>query len=151
MHGWPLLLTLSPGDAHLLNTVRIPVTNSQPELDEQIGCLAKLLVDSINEKELAARAGVLEEGAKGIRKLDGFLENTKFPQRQNFIQLLRDLQTLRSTGSAHRKGSAYEKISAKLGIDPTKKADVVRRLLGEATEGLYSMRQHYCERQQRAE
>jgi hypothetical protein len=151
LYGWPLLLRPSTGDAHLLDTVRIPVTNSQTELDEQIGCLAKLLVDSLNEKELAARAGVLDEGAKGIRKLDGFLENTKFPQRQSFIQLLRDLQTLRSTGSAHRKGSAYEKISAKLGIDPTKKADVVRRLLEEATKGLYSMRQHYCESHQQTE
>lgn len=142
--GWPLFLTPSSGDSHLLTTVRIPLTNSQTELDEQIGYLTKLLVDSLNEKELTARAGVLGEAAKGIAKLDGFLENTQFPQRQKFIQLLRDLQTLRSTGSAHRKGSAYEKITSKLGVDATKKADAVRRLLEEATQGLRALRLHYC-------
>jgi hypothetical protein len=124
--------------------VRIPVTNSQAEVDEQIGCLTKLLVDSLNEKELAARAGVLEEGAKGIAKLDGFLERTQFPERQKVIRSLRDLQTLRSTGSAHRKGSAYEKAVAKLGVDGTRKADAVRRFLEEATEGLRAIRLHYC-------
>ncbi len=142
--GWPLFLAPSPGDAHLLDTVRIPVTNSQSELDEQIGHLTKLLVDSLNEKELAKRAGVIEEGAKGIGKLAGFLETMQFPERQSIVQLLRDLQTLRSTGSAHRKGSGYEKIIAKLGVDPTRKADAVRRLLEEATAALRALRLHYC-------
>jgi len=112
--GWPLFLPPAPGDSHLLDTVRVPVTNSQGELDEQVGCLAKLLVDSLNEKELAARAGVLEEGAKGIAKLDSFVERAHFPERQKVIRSLRDLQALRSAGSAHRKGSAYEKAAAKL-------------------------------------
>lgn len=148
VQGWPLFLHPSPGDAHLLKTVRVPVTNSQVELDEQVGLLAKLLVDSLNEKELAARAGVLEEGTKGIGKLAGFLEATQFPERQAIIQLLRDLQTLRSTGSAHRKGSAYEKIIAKLGVDPTRKPDAIRRLLEAATAALRAIRLYYCEDQQ---
>lgn len=143
-HGWPLFLAPSPGDAHLLNTVRIPVTNSQAELDEQVGHLTKLLVDSLNEKEIAARAGVLEEGTKGIGKLAGFLETTQFPERQSIVQLLRDLQTLRSTGSAHRKGAAYERIIAKLGVDPARRPDAGRRLLEEATAALRALRLHYC-------
>ena len=143
-HGWPLFLPPSPGDSHLLDTVCIPVTNSQVELDVQVELLTKLLVDSLNEKELAARAGALEKGAKGIAKLTGFLERTRFPERQSVIQLLRDLQTLRSTGSAHRKGSAYEKIIARLGVDPTRKPDAIRRLLEEATAALRALRQHYC-------
>lgn len=144
VQGWPLFLPPSPGDAYLLDTVRIPVTNSQAEFDEQVGHLTKLLVDSLNEKELAERASVLEESAKGISKLAGFLESTQFPEHQSIIQLLRDLQTLRSTGSAHRKGSAYEKIIAKLGVDPTRKPEAVRRLLGEATAALRAIYLHYC-------
>jgi hypothetical protein len=143
-HGWPLFLAPSPGDTHLLDTVRIPVTNSQAEVDEQVGHLTKLLVDSLNEKELAARAGALEEGAKGIAKLAGFLEATQFPERLSVVQLLRDLQALRSTGSAHRKGSAYERIIAKLGVDPTRRPDAVRRFLEEATAALCALRLHYC-------
>jgi hypothetical protein len=143
-HGWPLFLAPSPGDAHLLDTVRIPVTNSQAELDEQVGHLSKLLVDSLNEKEIAARAGPLEEGTKGIGKLAGFLAATGFAEEQSVIQLLRDLQTLRSTGSAHRKGSAYEKIIAKFGVGPARKPEAVRRLLEEATAALRAIRLHYC-------
>ena len=143
-HGWPLFLAPSLGDMHLLDTVRVPVTNSQAELDEQVGHLTKLLVDSLNEKELAIRAGALEAGAKGIAKFAGFLETTHFPEGQSVVQLLRDLQTLRSTGSAHRKGSAYEKIVAKLGVDPRRKPDAVRRFLEEATVALRALRLHYC-------
>lgn len=145
LHGWPLFLPPSPGDAHLLETIRIPVTNSQVELDEQIGNLTKLLVDSLNEKELAVRAGVLEEGSKGIGKLAAFLEATQFTERQSVIQFLRDLQTLRSTGSAHRKGSGYERIIARLGVDVGRKPDALRRILEEASAALRALRLHYCE------
>ena len=144
VQGWPLFLSPSPGDVHVPDTIRIPVTNSQLELDEQVGHLTKLLVDSLNEKELAARVGVLEEGTKGIGKLAAFLEATQFPELHSIIQLLRDLQTLRSTGSAHRKGLAYEKIIAKLGIDPARKPEAVRRLLEEATAALRALYLHYC-------
>lgn len=137
--GWPLFLPLSAGDAHLLDTVRIPVTNSQAEFDEQVGHLAKLLVDSLNEKEIALRAGTIPEGSKGIGKLDAFLLTINHPEREALIQFLRDLQTLRSTGSAHRKGSAYEKIIAKLGVESSRKPEAVRRLLEEAIGLLKSL------------
>lgn len=144
VHGWPLFLPASKGDAHVLDTIRIPVTNSQPEFDEQIGYISKLLVDSLNEEKLVVPAGVLEKGAKGISKMDSYLETTQFPERQSAVQLLRNLQDLRSSGSAHRKGSRYEKVIAKLGIDMTRKADVVRGLLEEATTVLSSLRVYYC-------
>ena len=143
--GYPLFLAPSSGDEHLLNTIRVPVTNSQAEFDEQISHLTKLLVDSLNEQELGARANDLEKGTKGIGKLKGFLEATQFPQAQSVVQFLRDLQTLRSTGSAHRKGSGYKKIIARLGIKSSRKPDTVRRLLEEATAALQALRLHYCE------
>ena len=125
----------------------MPVTNSQAEVDEQIIHLTKLLVDSLNEKELEARAKDLEKGTKGIGKLAGFLEATQFAQRQPVVQFLRDLQTLRSTGSAHRKGSGYDKIVASLGIKSSKKPDAIRRLLEKATAALQTLRLHYCGQQ----
>lgn len=142
IHGWALFLAPSPGDCHLLNTIRVPVTNSQAELDEQVGYLTKLLVDFLNEKELAARCGSHDEGAKGITKLELYLEKISFPERQTLIQLLRNLQALRSAGSAHRKGSTYDKMIAKLGLDRTRKAEIMRRFLKEAAEALRALRQH---------
>lgn len=143
-HGWALFLPLSSADRYLLNTVRVPVTNSQAEFDEQVGHLTKLLVDSLNEKELEIRAGALDEDTKGIRKLAGFLKTTKFSECRAVIQLLQDLQNLRSTGSAHRKGSAYKKIVAKLAIDPTRRPETIRRFLEDATLALRALRLHYC-------
>jgi hypothetical protein len=144
-HGWPLFLPSAPGDAHLLDTVRIPVTSGQGEFDEQIGHLAKLLVDSLNEKALADRGLGVEEGVKGIGKLVRFLEATQFPQRDAVERFLRDLQALRSAGSAHRKGSGYKKIIAKLGVDAARKPDAVRRLLEQGTSALRALRAHYIE------
>jgi hypothetical protein len=115
------------------------VTNSQLELDEQIGHLAKLLVDSLNENELEAHASSVPEGAKGIAKLDAFLLTIRYGERESLVQFLRDLQTLRSKGSAHRKGSGYDKILAKLGVDPARKPDAVRRLLEQACMALSSL------------
>jgi len=136
VNGWPLFLPLSAGDAHLLDTIRVPATNSQPEFDEQVGYLTKLLVDSLNERELASRIHVEEGGAKGITKLDKFLETTGFPGRTVFIQLFRDIQTLRSTGSAHRKGAQYEKIATKLGLTSNSRREVMRGLLSQASTQL---------------
>lgn len=147
IHGWPLFRTPTVGDDHLLKTIHAPVTNSQGEFDEQIGRLTKLLVDSLNERELKARATGLEKGAKGIRKLEGFLEATRFPHCQELVQFLRTLQTLRSTGSAHRKGSGYEKITSKLGIQSLRKRDAFRQLLGRANLLLQALRSHYCGQQ----
>ena len=147
MHGWSLFLHPSSGDAHLLNTIRVPVTNSQPEFDEQVSHLTKLLVDSLNEKELKSKATGLKNGSKGIRKLAGFLEATQFPQRQELVQFLKNLQALRSTGSAHRKGSGYNRIIEKLGIQLSRKPDATRRLLGKAAMLLQALRRHYCEQQ----
>lgn len=141
--GWLLFLPLTVGDAHLLDTIRIPVTNSQAEMDEQVLHLAKLMVDSLNEKEIAARAGKLEKGAKGISKVSGFFGETGFPAAKGVVQLLRDLQQLRSTGSGHRKGSEYEAVVARLGIDPLHKPEAVAKLLGDAASALLAMREFY--------
>ena len=141
--GWSLFLAPSPGDAHLLDTIRIPVTNSQLEFDEQILNLAKLLIDSLNEKELEARAGPFEKDTKGITKLEVFLDQRLFPERGSFIQLLRDVQSLRSRGAAHRKGSDYQKTVAKLGIDPNRYADAVRKLLEELVSAFRDLCQFF--------
>lgn len=145
--GWPLFLPPTAGDAHLLDTIRIPVTNSQVEMDEQVLHLTKLLIDFLNEKDIAARAGDLKEGVKGITKLDGFFEQTGFPERESIIQFLRALQELRSTGSGHRKGSAYEKLVGKLGVDTTSKPELVAKLIGDAAAALLAIREHYLDDQ----
>ena len=144
LQGWTLFLQPAIGDQHLLATIRQPVTDSQNEFDEQVICLTKLLVDSLNERQLEARVGSLDKGVKGIGKLAAFLEATGFPHTPSTIKFLKNLQRLRSTGSAHRKGSAYEKIVGEFGIQSSKKADMFRLLLVTAIDLLRALRTHYC-------
>ena len=142
--GWRLFLPLSSEDAHLLATVRVPVTNAQNEFDEQVITLTKLLVDSLNESELKKRVGDLDAEAKGLRKLAAFLKETGFSDVEWAIEFLKNLQNLRSTGSAHRKGKNYEKIVGKLGIQLAKKGEAFEVLLRTAVDVLLALRIHYC-------
>ena len=141
--GWPLFLPLSIGDAHLLDTIRIPVTNSQPEMDEQVLHLAKLLVDSLNEKDIAARAGKPAKGSKGISKLHAYFLETGFPAAEDVVQFLRDLQNLRSAGSGHRKGLEYDALIARLQLDLSRRPAAVAGLLAHATSALAAIRVFY--------
>ena len=142
--GWALFLAPEPGDTHLLETVRVPLTNAQSELDDQVLALTKLLVDSLNKKEIEKHGGNGEAGEKGISKFARFLEASTFPQREGVISFLRDLQSLRSAGSGHRKGREYDEIVADLGIDPDNKPAVMSRLLEQATVVLSALGMHFC-------
>lgn len=144
-YEWPFFVPLAPGDAHLLDTVRVPVANSQAEMDDQVLNLTKLLVDSLNEREFAKAAPDVPEGAKGIAKLEAFFASTKFAGGDSIVRFLRDLQQLRSTGSGHRKGRKYDKAVARLGVDPSRKPDVIARLLEEAVGVMRVLRATYIE------
>ena len=142
--GWSLYLPQSPNDEYLINTVRVPLTNAQSEFDEQIGHLTKLLVDSLNERELETRVINLPKGAKGITKFDEFLRETNFPRVEAIVSFLRSLQSLRSAGSAHRKGSRYDRIVAALEIDLANRTQAFRTILVEASGMLRAIESHYC-------
>lgn len=143
--GWTLFLPLREGDAHLLDAIRIPVTNAQAELDEQIGFLTKLLVDSLNEKGITKIIGPLPEGKTGsITRFEVFLTTSGFPSVDMVVKFLRNLQSLRSTGTAHRKGSQYTELVEKLGIEPELRIQTGTRLLTDAVAALTALQAHYC-------
>jgi hypothetical protein len=143
---WPLFQPLGKGDEHLIQTVRIPVTNSQSELDEQILTLAKLLVDYLNEKAIIQEVGPGPEGEKGLSKFERFLTAKGFSETERFIHFLRDLQALRSSGSAHRKASTYQKLLERFSIDQAQKPEVMSRILQEVTFMLQTLRDHFLMR-----
>ncbi len=133
--GWPLFLDTTPEDKYILNTIHIPVTDSQRELDEQIIGLTKLLVDSLNEKELDKVLQEKRNHEKGISKLERFLESKGFAHKE-VIQFLRDLQMLRSTGSAHRKGTNYQNALERLGLKEKRMPDMMKILLTKALQAI---------------
>ncbi|MGE4551884.1 MAG: hypothetical protein AB7D57_02165 [Desulfovibrionaceae bacterium] len=116
-NGWALFHQLEEGDAHFFQNLRLPLTNSQSELDSQLLALTKSTIDSLNEKEISARIEKSPSDAKGIMKFSIFLHDNGFTDYQDGIDTLKLIQGLRSTGVAHLKGSNYEKLSARSGLN----------------------------------
>ena len=98
--------------------------------------MVKLLINSLNEKQLVHELEGTEPGEKGISKLDQFLEKKGYPHRVRDVKLLRLLQAVRSAGVAHGKGRQFERISRELGLNEKPSSEVFRGLLLQANEML---------------
>ncbi|NER31646.1 MAG: hypothetical protein F6J89_29560 [Symploca sp. SIO1C4] len=141
--GWSFLRQLAEADDHFFKTLHIPLTNSQPEFDAQILALTKLLIDSLNEKAIVKATPGGNTETKGISKLEHFLKAYQYQNYQEHIKFLRNLQNLRSSSVAHRKGDNYNKIANNLGLKDNNRADVLKKILVEATDFLLSLESHF--------
>jgi hypothetical protein len=103
--GWALFKSMNPGDAHAPGQVRVPSVDSIAQFDSAIIPLAKLVVDSLNEAELAR--GIDEsKGCPGIQKLETFLR--RYSLSESVCSTLRALYGARSKSAAHRKGGKFD-------------------------------------------
>lgn len=139
-YGWDLYLPLSAEDQYNLTQIRIPLGNSQLEFDQLVLALVKVLIDSLNEKQLII-PGDDQSDIKGISKLEKWLQSNEAIGYENHITFLRNLQKLRSTGSGHRKGKEYSKISNTFGLSEKSKIDVFEEILQKANAFLKYMTQ----------
>jgi hypothetical protein len=140
--GWQILKPLREGDLHHLSGLRVPANNEQREFDELTLSLTKLLIDSINEKELGK---LIPEDQKNelkgtIMLLEKVFLLTDADDFKEHVSFLRNLQELRSASAAHRKGSSYRKLASKLGLDGQTLPAAFARLLSEATRVLDYLR-----------
>ena len=136
--GWNLYLPLAKDDEYVLRKIRIPLFDSQNEFDDLVLSLTKILIDSLNEKDIAKRIKITKED-KGIRKLEKWFIQNNHQNYQDSISFLRDLQELRSSSVGHRKGKDYSKISSKLGIDKMNLIDAYISILEKANDYLAYM------------
>ena len=117
--GWPLLLSLQPDDTYHLQNIRAPANDEQRDFDELVLGLTKILVDSLNEKQLNAL--IPREQGKSLKgsisRLEAALAACGVEDAGEHLSFLRKLQKLRSTGSAHRKGDSYDRIAREFGVD----------------------------------
>lgn len=139
--GWDLFRDLALEDRHFFVALRIPLTKDQSEFDSQVLGLAKLLIDSVNESEIASRIGSGPPNEKGISKLERYLEQVQIPNHEWCIAFLRDLQSLRSSGVAHLKGDNYTKIAKRFGIGTKDLARVFESILHDAVTCLQRLSQ----------
>jgi hypothetical protein len=134
--GWSLFLPLRRDDEHYFDSLRIPASNEQKEFDELVQGLAKVLVDSLNEKELIEYVPKNQRhGLTGsILRLERALVGQKATGFEDHIQFLRDLQRLRSSGSAHRKGGNYQDAANRFAADTTQLNTVFRNIIVKTLE-----------------
>ena len=111
---WDFFLPLHGDDEHFLTGLRLLSKDNQAEFDSQLIALTKVVVDSLNEKEIAKGLRTLAENDKGITKLEKFFDEHGAVGYEPHVKFLRVLQDLRSKSAAHRKGSSYEKLIADL-------------------------------------
>jgi hypothetical protein len=140
--GFELFKELHSEDKFHFKTLRIPLINSVNEFDNQLLSLIKLIIDSINEKEIC---GLINDeckkleldmktlnptmSPKGLDKLKLFLETKSFPSALEFIKYLKTIQKLRSESVAHRKGENYDKIKTNFGIGEYSYIDIFDDIL----------------------
>jgi hypothetical protein len=92
--GWPLLLPLAAGDSYLFSALRVPLSDEQSEFDGQVLALARILVDSLNEKALDGCLTGVPDGTKGITKFELFLKSLSFAKTEELIGQLRSIYGL---------------------------------------------------------
>lgn len=129
--GWPLFLPLHDDDKFILRVIRIPLSNSQPEFEQQILYLVKLIIDSLNECKIDLKIPS-SEGKGSIKKLEKFFEVQGLKDYVTIIKDLRNIQSLRSACVAHMKGKKYEKIAKVFGIGSSSYIDIFFNIMEQA-------------------
>lgn len=137
--GWHLLLPLAEQDQHYMSSLKLLTHNEQKEFDEQVLALTKILIDSLNEKELHR---ILSCEERGISLLDKVLKHRNVSDAEQHIKFLRNLQDLRSTSVAHRKGDKYIKAVKRMGIDCFSLDEVIKILFLDAIRFLEFLSQN---------
>ncbi len=108
--GWPFFMKPTGDDVHLLKRVRIPLNDGIREFEEQLLVLARLVVDSLNVRDLSKAVGAGPPDEKSIAKLERFLAQASFEGAHSVVEALRDLQSLRSKVAAHKKSSKADAV-----------------------------------------
>ena len=135
--GWPLFLPLHDDDKYTLTSLRIPLLNSQPEFDQQVLSLVKVMLDSLNERQI--EVNLLPSGEKingSISKLEKLFIERGLTDYADIVKFLRNIQELRSSSVAHKKGRNYDKISKVFGIGEASNADVFVKIMNQANSFL---------------
>lgn len=135
--GWSLFLELDKQDTYNFESLRVPINNSIVEMDMLVLSLVKVLLDSLNEKEIYKQlTGVYERITGSISKIEMWFKEKNLQNYDEHIKFLRDLQELRSSGTGHRKGKKYQKISKTFDIKKENYSETFAEILNSATEFL---------------
>jgi hypothetical protein len=143
-HGWDFFLPLHSDDQHFFTALHLPANDNQADFDAQLLALTKVLIDCLNEKEIAKRTQTIDQGDKGISKLAKFLTGQGFQRFDEHVRFLRVLQDLRSRSAAHRKGSQYDELVVKLRLKDDGQKIVFGKLLNSGSRFIEYLLKSLC-------
>ena len=135
--GWSLFKDFpSLADSHILNSIRVPPSNSIAQFDQQILHLTKLLVECLDDHNLTNNiSNSIPKSTRSISKLELWMEQEDYPNTERDIRFLKGLNDLRNWSAAHLKSSNYSTLLASLNVGSDKR-DGVKQLLTSAVQFL---------------
>lgn len=104
-----LFKPLNESDSHYYKSFRIPLTNEQKDFDEQLSSLSKIILESINIKEINKyfkhNSIDIDDDLKGINRLKIYIKSIGYNEEdtESKIGYFNMLYDLRSKMTAHRK------------------------------------------------
>jgi len=140
--GWYLFNPLANEDKYHMKSLHVPTTNDPKEFEDQVASLTKLLIDSLNSKELTKGITIEKQKPGSIDKLEAFLISRRL-HIPEIITFLRKIQALRSSGVAHRKGSEYEKVKKFFNIDKRNFPLIFEEILIKCIRLLNTLENHF--------
>lgn len=139
-YNWDLFLPLASGDEHYIVSLHsLTVANNDSDFENQIKALAKVIVDSINEKKVSNQLDGEED--KGITKLENWLKTQNVVCDEE-IKFLRNFQDLRSEYAVHRKsrkGVNKKSFFRYFQMDTKNNKEVLDSIFGKMTSMLQTL------------
>jgi hypothetical protein len=136
-----LFQSATTGDEHILQRIHTLLTDSQPDFEEQVLNLSRLLIDSLNASRLAADLA-LPSDSTGLERLQAWLQAKAYPHVDRDLEMLRSLYRTRSRGAAHKKGSDYTKMLQKA-FGSSNRVEIIESLLAAATTMLADLERFF--------
>ena len=115
---------------------------------EQVMALAKMLIDSLNESDLAKRIPPQPPNTRSLKKLEAFLAANGVEGALQ-VTFLHNLWNLRH-GTPHRKGEGYEKAAKSLALESVGLSALSRTSWEQAIELIEFLRRSFPEVQAQA-
>lgn len=152
-NNWQLFKPLTKGDEHHIASLHTMFSqNNNLEFDGLIQSITKIVIDSLNEKEIIKntddsmdvvqkflsekKCSKASDLKGGIAKFEVYLLSFGYSDTE-IIKLMKDIQKLRSTSVAHRKSSKpdneQQQLFARLGLNNSSQQEVFNNLLSNLT------------------
>lgn len=143
-YSWMLFLPLDDSDKYNFDRLHIPLLNNQEEFDFLVLSLVKVLIDSLNNKELDNLIEI-EDNKQSIEKLKKWFNTLNISDYEEHTNFLKNLQGLRSSSVGHRKGKNYKDFKKRFNLVDGNYKEVFTEILKKADNFILFLRDKFLQ------